>query len=274
VRLSLVAGPASELITLAEARSHLVVDPAATIVSSSVANPTVITTEEEHGYANGDVVTIANHVGSTPSLNGVHTITVTGARTFTVPVSVSVAGTGGTALRRHPHDAMITGFIVAARGHAQRVTERQLITATWKLKLDEFPPHWRIPITIPMPPLLTVESVEFLDPDGVERTWASSEYVADAPAGPHAIEGRLYPGFEKDYPVTCDRADAVTIEFTAGYGAAASAVPAEIKQAMYLMIGHWYENRESVNVGNIVNELPFAAQALLEPFQRMSALVR
>jgi uncharacterized phiE125 gp8 family phage protein len=74
--------------------------------------------------------------------------------------------------------------------------------------------------------------------------------------------------------VTCDRADAVTIEFTAGYGAAASAVPAEIKQAMYLMIGHWYENRESVNVGNIVNELPFAAQALLEPFQRMSALVR
>lgn len=170
-------------------------------------------------------------------------------------------------------DLMITALIVAARGQAERVTQRQLITATWKAKYDRFPRDWRTPLTIPMPPLISVASVKYLDTDGVEQTWASSEYVVDAPAGPYAIEGRLYPGWNKEYPETCDRADALTITFDAGYGAA-GAVPQPIKQAMYLMIGHWYENREAVNVGNIVNELPLGAEALLAPFQRLSALLR
>ena len=35
-----------------------------------------------------------------------------------------------------------------------------------------------------------------------------------------------------------------------------------------LIVGHWYMTRETVNVGNIVSELPFAAQALLSSFRR------
>src|SRR5688572_14962042 len=40
------------------------------IASSSVANPSVITTSTPHGLDTGDQIVIANHAGSTPSING------------------------------------------------------------------------------------------------------------------------------------------------------------------------------------------------------------
>lgn len=92
---------------------------AATIATSSVANPTVITTTAPHGFTSGETVTIATHAGSTPALNGAHVATVTGASTFTIPVNVSVGGTGGTAtaaLTRHTFTlASILPYLTAWR---------------------------------------------------------------------------------------------------------------------------------------------------------------
>lgn len=70
----------------------------AVIVSSSVASPTVITTDEAHGYANGDEVIIADHVDSTPALVGTYTISDVTEKSFTVPVAITVAGSGGSAV--------------------------------------------------------------------------------------------------------------------------------------------------------------------------------
>jgi hypothetical protein len=73
-----------------------------TIATSSVANPTVITTSAAHGYSTGDRVQISGHAGSTPSLNAVHAaVTVLSPTTFTIPVNVTVGGTGGTVQRKN-----------------------------------------------------------------------------------------------------------------------------------------------------------------------------
>lgn len=64
------------------------------IVSASIANPTVITTGIAHGLRTGDTVTIAGS-NSTPTTDSTYTVTVTGARTFTIPVNVTVAGSAG-----------------------------------------------------------------------------------------------------------------------------------------------------------------------------------
>ncbi len=69
------------------------------ITSSSVANPSVITTTVPHGLTNGQLVLIAGHAGSTPSINGVHVATVISTTTFSIPVNVTVGGTGGTLVR-------------------------------------------------------------------------------------------------------------------------------------------------------------------------------
>lgn len=69
------------------------------ITSCSVANPTVVTTDEAHGFTTGDSVIIADVSGESPSIEGTRTVTVTSATTFTVAVNVTVAGFGGTVRR-------------------------------------------------------------------------------------------------------------------------------------------------------------------------------
>lgn len=62
------------------------------IVSVSAANPTVITTTSPHGLETTNQIIITGS-NTTPNIDGIHTITKTGANTFTIPVTVTVAGT-------------------------------------------------------------------------------------------------------------------------------------------------------------------------------------
>lgn len=63
------------------------------IEAASVANPTVITSRG-HGYLSGAGISISG-CDATPSINGQQTVTVIDEDTFTIPVSVTVAGTRG-----------------------------------------------------------------------------------------------------------------------------------------------------------------------------------
>lgn len=67
-----------------------------TITSSSVANPTNILTATAHGMVTGNVVRIFGHTGSTPDINGFHTITKVDNTNYTIPINVTVGGTGGS----------------------------------------------------------------------------------------------------------------------------------------------------------------------------------
>jgi len=109
------------------------------ITSNSAANPSVVTTPVDHGLATGDIILIAGVAGSTPTINGQRTVTVTGARTFTVPVNVTVAGTGGTFVRANSSGGAIgyqqikamaglTGFVGKIRDSADDVTYADLLT--------------------------------------------------------------------------------------------------------------------------------------------------
>lgn len=63
------------------------------ISANTAANPTVVTSAN-HGLSNGDTIYIIGS-NSSPSIDGEHTVTVTGTNTFTVPVNVTTAGTTG-----------------------------------------------------------------------------------------------------------------------------------------------------------------------------------
>ncbi|EOV9595182.1 head-tail connector protein [Cronobacter dublinensis] len=41
----------------------------------------------------------------------------------------------------------------------------------------------------------------------------------------------------------------------------------DIEMAMLMLIGHWYANREVVNVGNVTSALAFSTEALLQPYR-------
>lgn len=66
------------------------------VTSSSIANPSVITTSANHNFADGDMVTFTNHITSVPDINGSQgPITVISDTTFSIPVNVTTGGTGG-----------------------------------------------------------------------------------------------------------------------------------------------------------------------------------
>ena len=72
------------------------------LASSSVANPTLITMANdrvgnpmEHKLTTGDEILISGHTGSVPAINGRHQITRLSNSTFTIPVNVTTAGSGG-----------------------------------------------------------------------------------------------------------------------------------------------------------------------------------
>ncbi len=46
-----------------------------------------------------------------------------------------------------------------------------------------------------------------------------------------------------------------------------------MKAAMLLLIGHWYENRETVSVGQAATDIPFTVEALLQPYKNLWHLI-
>lgn len=92
----------------------IVVKNESLITSSSVAAASVITMANPHGFTTGDSVTIAGHVGSTPSVNGTYVVTVLTSTQFSIPLVVTIAGSGGTAVKAsHAARATYAGQVLA-----------------------------------------------------------------------------------------------------------------------------------------------------------------
>lgn len=173
---------------------------------------------------------------------------------------------------QHDEDALIEDILIpAVTERCELATRRQLITAVWALRLDAaVDSEWwmRDPargyyIDIPKPPLQSIDSVSYVDTAGVTQTWASGNYIVDAPAGPRCARGRLAPGFSKLWPFAQSRINAMTVQFTAGYGDDSTAVPAMLKAAMLMDLGTLFVNREAVVAGGgSAIELPTGTAAI------------
>lgn len=151
-------------------------------------------------------------------------------------------------------DDLIDGLIVAARKLVEAQTSRQLVTATWRLHLDCFPAG---DIQIRKSPIASISSITYYDTNGDSQTWASSNYETDLVSEP----ARIRPAYNVSYPSTrSGKPNAVTVQFVAGV--AQGSVDQRAKQAILLLLSHWYENREAVVMGSF-SELPMAAQSLI-----------
>jgi len=185
------------------------------------------------------------------------------------PVSLTEAKahlrTDGTDEDTFDEDTFIEGLIPVAREYCEDFQQRAYITQTWELWLDKWPD--KDYIIIPRPPLQVVTSVKYYGTDNIEYTFAATEYFVDDKNEP----GRVVLAYAKSWPLTTLRpVNGVAVQFTAGYPAKegnppdpAGNIPKKIKQAMLLLIGYWYENREAAVIGAVSREIEFAVHALL-----------
>jgi uncharacterized phiE125 gp8 family phage protein len=187
----------------------------------------------------------------------------TGTKTYIRAVATVANATcdfGVNVLTNEPtisDSTLIESYIKAAREYCEAFQNRTYITTTWELWLDAFPS--KDYIEIPLPPLSSISSVKYYDTANVEATMSASDYFTDTKNEP----GRVCLGYGKTWPSTTLRSyNGVCVTFVAGETTAA-AVSQKVKQAMLLLIGHWYSNRETVNIGNITSKLDFTVEALL-----------
>ena len=264
--------------------SSVLVSPVATIATSAVANPTVITTETAHGLWSGDTVAIAGHVGATPALDGSHVVTVLSPLSFTVPVNVSVAGTGGTVtpttlvepltlteakLRAglawadgDPRDALMRNFLSAARHKVETDTGlaiRLQVRDVYADVIDADDLAWPSQSV----PLQAVSSITWTDAAGVVTVVDDATYQVDLASGRIALTpSGVWPtgDFRSLSPWV--------LRIVAGYPTVA-AIPAPLVHAIGLMTAHYATVARDVTVvGSGATIVPFGYDDAIQPYRR------
>jgi uncharacterized phiE125 gp8 family phage protein len=152
-------------------------------------------------------------------------------------------------------DTLITTLLQSAREVAERYLNQALITQTITEKLDRLN---KPIIYLSVSPVISVTSFQYADSQNTTQTYNSSNYIVDNFEKP----SRLSLAYGKTWPTLYGNINDVTIVYTAGYGAAASNVPMQIRQAILMMVADAYDNRE-----DYVKKLPTASEYLLDQYR-------
>jgi len=158
---------------------------------------------------------------------------------------------------------VIAALIAAARVHVEAQTRRALIEQTWRLVRDVWPASGRLPI-LPAP-LMEVTAIRVFGADGSPHLLAVDDFEIDTVSAPAVLAfergalrapGKLAAGIE--------------IDINAGYGDAPDDVPAPLRQAIRMLVAHWYENRGLIAASGEVATIPASVSALIAPFRVLS----
>tara|TARA_R100001244_G_scaffold47793_2_gene42604 strand:- start:473 stop:1066 length:594 start_codon:yes stop_codon:yes gene_type:complete len=157
-------------------------------------------------------------------------------------------------------DAAITDAMADAAAFIETHCNIALAPASWEILFDT---PASLPLTLPIWPVTSVDSVTYSNGDSPDPEVEASIYrlVKGQPATMHLAYDATWPSMRTE-------AAALRVLVTAGWpGDGASPEvwtgPLQARRAIKLVVGHWYANRETVNIGSSVSELPFAAGALL-----------
>lgn len=175
------------------------------------------------------------------------------------------------------NDGLFAGYLLAARQLAETRTGRSLVAQTWVETFDEDWPRlaqhhehherWvhraRRVIMLPRPPLQNVVSITYVDTDGATQTLDPTQYRV----GTRQLIGVIEQAYQVCWPAVRRQIDTISVQYVAGY-ASPGEIPEGIRQAILLLVAHFYRNREATVISASkmsVSELPLGVDALLAP---------
>lgn len=300
--------PAEYPVTLAEAKLHCRIDDdvagSSAFVTFGTSNAQLVLRSKTEGVAGNDLsamivdsgnntplsvsfaseivtINLATDVGGTPTstvndviaalVNNVsiaQRITATsgvgnGTGLLAAASETSFAGgVDGTSYE----DSKVTALLQAATHQAEQILRKYIVTQTI-VQSRTCLPGGRNCIELEWGKVQSVEEFRYYDQNGNLQTLTSPYTLFElqensTPAQLNLLPGQYWPSTqsEKRYPIE--------IEYVVGYGNAA-AVPQEIKQAILFMVGHWYSNRENVQISSGLTALvvPQMAEWILWPLR-------
>lgn len=164
-------------------------------------------------------------------------------------------------------DTYIGTLITAAREWCEQYLDRTLIHTQWAMRLHRFPTDSTYPIDLPRPPVVssgtaTAVSVTYTSESGSTATLSTAQYRVQRLETP----GRITTLYSGTWPAALEDNDAVIVQWWAGYGSSGSSVPAAIRHAILMLVGHWYDSarQATVSTGAVPQEVPFGVASLLD----------
>ena len=158
-------------------------------------------------------------------------------------------------------DMLTSSLIITSRLHIEAALGLALITQGWSYFIDAWPPAREL--NLPLRPVQSITAV---------RLYAADESVETLPADTYLLDGagtpaRLVRHGNLTWPKPSRAANGIEIAFVAGYGDTAASVPAPIRQSILLLVAHWYEHREPVEIGAAGVPVPPMVSELLHPYR-------
>lgn len=154
-------------------------------------------------------------------------------------------------------DDLLERLIAAATAKVERDCDRAFGEQTWEVILDAFPDD---EVEIPWGPLVSVTSLTYLDGDEVETVMDAADYLIEE----GHLHGLIFP--LSSWPTTYEHRNAVVIRYVAGDG-----WPEDVRHAVLLLVGHWFNAREAVGRAADNATVPLAYEALIASHRRMFA---
>jgi uncharacterized phiE125 gp8 family phage protein len=237
---------------------------------------TVTTTGTDVTIADADVLSGNQSVkfwvsGGTSGITGriVQSIVTVGGREeteiFTLPVrsaeepvSVAEAKDHLNIVDDETKDVLIASYIRSARAFVESESGCIFVRRQFVESFN----RWTKYLSLSRRPLISVDGVDYTDLSGVPQTVNSADYytmlglrrIAPVSTWPHLGNG-----------------GAISVRYTAGFLEGEQVAELELgRQAILLLVAHWFENRETVSIGNTVTtEVPYAVRALVDQFRLM-----
>ena len=156
-------------------------------------------------------------------------------------------------------DALVLTLIMTSRLHIEAALGLALVTQSWTYIRDRWPPG---ALALPLRPVQVVEAVRLIAADGTPHVLDPATYILDG----QGLPPRLMP-LTGAWPIPGRSVQGIEIDVVAGFGAAADDVPAPIRQAVLMLVAHWYETREVVEIGSAATAIPAAVSNILSPYR-------
>jgi uncharacterized phiE125 gp8 family phage protein len=158
-------------------------------------------------------------------------------------------------------DMLIASLIVTSRLHVEAAASLALVTQAWSWFLDAWPrgPALRLPLR----PIQSIAAVRLYDENDTPTVLDPATYLLDGAGLPPRLvrQGALL------WPRPGRAANGIEIAFTAGYGDTAADVPAPLRQAILLLVAHWYDHRSPLEPGAPATPLPPMISELIAPYR-------
>ena len=154
-------------------------------------------------------------------------------------------------------DAVLELYLRSAMAAIEARVGRALLARAFSLRVS----RWREEASqgLPIGPVRSVEAVVLVDAEGLASEIEPERWSVVRDSQRPRLVGRFGRSLPK-----IPRGGHAEIRFTAGFGEAWEDVPADLRQAVFLLAAHFYENRAE---GAVAGMMPFGVLVLIEAYR-------